>query len=272
LDSCFRGSTLAMSGRKTVFMTEAGHFYPPKTISKERDDMISWFLKSVGITVLLVFGTASYGAEKLTILWAQWDPDNYLQELVKDYQKETGVEVVVETPPWGDFQTKAFTEWNAHGDAYDMVVGDSQWLGAGSTAGHYVELTDFFKKNDVANKMAKATVVGYAEYPGKSGRYWGIPLEGDANGWAYRKDWFEDPKEKEAFKAKYGYELDVPKTWAQLRDIAEFFYRPKEKRYGVTVYTDNSYDALVMGIMNTIFGYGGDIGEYANHHRGENTN
>ena len=49
--------------------------------------MISWLLKSVGITVLLAFSTASYGAEKLTILWAQWDPANYLQELVKDYQK-----------------------------------------------------------------------------------------------------------------------------------------------------------------------------------------
>jgi multiple sugar transport system substrate-binding protein len=137
--------------------------------------MIRWLRKSAGITVFLALSTASYGAEKLNILWAQWDPANYLQELVKDYQKETGVEVVVETTPWPDFQTKAFTEWNAHGDAYDMVVGDSQWLGAGSTAGHYVELTDFFKKNDVANKMAKATVVGYAEYPGKSGHYWAIP-------------------------------------------------------------------------------------------------
>ena len=228
--------------------------------------MSRWLRKSAGITVFLALSTASYGAEKLNILWAQWDPANYLQELVKDYQKETGVEVVVETTPWPDFQTKAFTEWNAHGDAYDMVVGDSQWLGAGSTAGHYVELTDFFKKNDVANKMAKATVVGYAEYPGKSGHYWAIPLEGDANGWAYRKDWFEDPKEKEAFKAKYNYELDVPKTWAQLRDIAEFFYRPKEKRYGLTIYTDNSYDALVMGVMNTIFGYGGEMGDYATNH------
>ncbi len=99
--------------------------------------------------------------------------------------------------------------------------------------------------------------------PGKSGHYWAIPLEGDANGWAYRKDWFEDPKEKEAFKAKYGYELKVPETWAQLRDIAEFFYRPKEKRYGLTIYTDNSYDALVMGVMNTVFGYGGEMGDYA---------
>jgi multiple sugar transport system substrate-binding protein len=69
----------------------------------------------MAVAVLFALSTASYAQEKLTILWAQWDPANYLQELVKDYQKETGVEVVVETTPWPDFQTKAFTEWNAHG-------------------------------------------------------------------------------------------------------------------------------------------------------------
>jgi multiple sugar transport system substrate-binding protein len=225
--------------------------------------MVRWLFKTLALTALFAVSTAGYAQQKLTILWAQWDPADYLQELVKDYEKETGVKVVIETTPWPDFQTKAFREWTAHGDAYDMVVGDSQWLGAGSTAGHYVDLTDFFKKNKVAEKMAAATVVGYAEYPGKSGKYWAIPLEGDANGFAYRKDWFEDPKEKAAFKAKYGYELGVPQTWAHLHDIAEFFYRPKEKRYGITIYTDNSYDALVMGTMNTIFGYGGDMGDYS---------
>ena len=48
--------------------------------------------------------------------------------------------------PWPDFQTKTFAELNAKGDAYDMVVGDSQWLGAASTGGHYVDLTDFVKE------------------------------------------------------------------------------------------------------------------------------
>ena len=63
-------------------------------------------------------------AEELTIFWAEWDPANYLQELVNEYTAETGVKVTVETTPWSDFQTKAFTEFNAQGDAYDMVVGD----------------------------------------------------------------------------------------------------------------------------------------------------
>ncbi|MEO8005180.1 MAG: extracellular solute-binding protein [Betaproteobacteria bacterium] len=207
--------------------------------------------------------SSALAAEKLTILWAQWDPANYLQELVKDYEKQTGTKVVVETVPWPDFQTKAFTEFNAKGDAYDLVVGDSQWLGAGSAGGHYVDLTNFVVKNGLDKSMAPATVAGYSEYPPKSKKYWAVPMEGDATGWAYRKDWFEDPKEKAAFKKKYGYELGVPETWAHLRDIAEFFYRPAEKRYGVAIYTDNTYDALAMGYENVLFGYGGDLGDYS---------
>lgn len=202
-------------------------------------------------------------SEELTIFWAEWDPANYLQELVNLYTAETGVTVTVQTTPWPDFQTKTFAEFNAKGDAFDMVVGDSQWLGAGSTGGHYVDLTDFFAKHKVAESMAPATVAAYAEYPGKSQKYWAVPLEGDAAGWAYRKDWFEDPKEMEAFKAKYGYDLGVPKTYKELRDIAEFFHRPDEKRYGIAIYTDNSYDAMLMGIESTIFSYGGELGDYA---------
>jgi len=203
--------------------------------------------------------SAASAQEELTIFWAEWDPANYLQELVNTYPD---AKITVETTPWSDFQTKTFAEFNAKGDAYDMVVGDSQWLGAGATGGHYVDLTDFFAKHKVGELMAPATVKYYAEYPGNSGKYWAIPLEGDADGWAYRKDWFEDPKEMAAFKAKYGYDLGVPKDYKSLRDIAEFFYRPDEKKYGVAIYTDNSYDAMAMGVESAIFSYGGDLGDY----------
>jgi multiple sugar transport system substrate-binding protein len=213
-----------------------------------------------GAAIALAAGPAA--AQELTIFWAEWDPANYLQELANEYTAETGVQITVETTPWSDFQTKAFTEFNAKGDAYDMVVGDSQWLGAGSTQGHYVELTDFFKEHGVAEKMAPATVQYYSEYPAGSKKYWSVPLEGDAAGWAYRKDWFEDAAEKEAFKAKYGYDLAVPKTYKELRDIAEFFHRPDENKYGVAIYTDNSYDALIMGIESVVFSYGGNLGDY----------
>ena len=102
---------------------------------------IAGLLAGVGIAAL---STSQAFAQELTIFWAEWDPANYLQELVNEYEAETGVTVTVETTPWSDFQTKAFTEFNAKGVAYDLIVGDSQWLGAASTGGHYVDLTDFF--------------------------------------------------------------------------------------------------------------------------------
>ena len=122
-----------------------------------------------GLAASLAYSTSAF-AQELTIFWAEWDPANYLQELVNEYEAETGVRVTVETTPWQDFQTKTFTELNARGSAYDMVVGDSQWLGAASEAGHYVDLTEFFTKHNLGEVMAPATVKYYAEYPSNSGK------------------------------------------------------------------------------------------------------
>jgi multiple sugar transport system substrate-binding protein len=224
--------------------------------------MTSNYVRLLAGAAALALTAPAASSQELTIFWAEWDPANYLQELVNEYEAESGVQVTVETTPWQDFQTKAFTEFNARGSAYDMIVGDSQWLGAASEGGHYVDLTDFFKEHDLGNVMAPATVKYYAEYPGNSGKFWAVPAEGDAVGWSYRKDWFEDPAEMEAFKAKYGYDLDVPKDWQALLDIAEFFHRPDEDRYGIAIYTDNTYDGLVMGVENALFSFGAELGDF----------
>ena len=106
----------------------------------------SWKALMGGAAFALASLPAIASAEDLTIFWAEWDPANYLQELANQYTAETGVKITVETTPWSDFQTKACTEFNAHGDASELVVGDAQWLGAGLTSDQYVDLTDFFNK------------------------------------------------------------------------------------------------------------------------------
>ncbi len=201
---------------------------------------------------------AAGGVTELSILWAQWDPADYLQQIGDMYEEETGIAVNVVQEPWDSFQTRFFTEMAAGGDAWDLVVGDSQWLGDGSQNGHYMEITDFLNETGIADTVTPATMTYYGEYPAGSGRYWAYPTEGDADGWAYRKDLFENPDEMAAFEDEYGYPLAVPETYEQMMDIAQFFTRPDEGLYGVAIYGQNGYDSMVMGVENTMFAWGAD--------------
>lgn len=48
----------------------------------------------------------------------------------------------------------------------------------------------------------------------------------DVSALYYQKSLYTDPAKAEAFKAKYGYDLAVPETWAQVKDQSEFFAAP----------------------------------------------
>jgi len=213
------------------------------------------------ITIILICGCAKKEVT-LTIVWAEWDPANFLVELAKDFTKETGIQVVVDPIPWGQFETKAFMAFAAKADTYDIVIGDSQWLGRGAEGGHYMELTDWMKENNIDTAISPKALKYLGEYPKGSGKYYAVPAEGDCNGFAYRKDLFEDPKEKEAFKKKYGYELDIPKTYDQMKDIAEFFTRPESETpiYGIAMWLGKDYDAVTMGFQQVMWSFGGSYG------------
>ena len=204
---------------------------------------------------------AQFTTDSLTILWAKWKPADYLQELTESFTEETGIKVEVVQDSWGTWQDLFFNAMKERSSQFDMVVGDSQWLGRGATEGYYVELTRWIEKHHLTESMTEASVKGYAEYPKESGHYWAVPVEGDAMGFSYRKDLFEDPGERKAFLERYGYELHVPETWAQLRDIAEFFYRPEEDFYGVLVWCEPKYDGITMGVDALVWAWGAALGD-----------
>jgi multiple sugar transport system substrate-binding protein len=68
-----------------------------------------------------------------------------------------------------------------------------------------------------------ATVLGYSEWPKNTPNYWALPAMADAVGWTYRKDWFSRPEIQAEFKKKRGHDLAPPKTYDELKQIAEFF-------------------------------------------------
>ncbi|MGE3535815.1 MAG: extracellular solute-binding protein [Candidatus Tectimicrobiota bacterium] len=68
------------------------------------------------------------------------------------------------------------------------------------------------------------------------GRWISVTVDGDLFQGYYRKDLFENATHQAAFRQRYGYELTPPDTWAQYRDLAEFFTRPQGGANSVPLY------------------------------------
>lgn len=202
------------------------------------------------------------GTKTLTIWWAQWAPADGLQALSEEFGRKENVSVKVHQIPWSSFQDQVFQEFGRPETTFDIVVGDSQWLGRGATTGLYLDLTSWLPTATDLKALHPLALKYLAEYPTDSGRYYAAPAETDAMGWAYRKDWFEDPAEMAAFKAKYGKDLAVPETWEDLRTLAEFFTRPDQKRYGNVLVTGRGYDDVVMGFEQVLYAFGGSWGDF----------
>ena len=203
-------------------------------------------------------------ADDLTLCWAAWDPANALIELSKDFEAKSGHNMSFEFVPWPNFADRMLNELNSGGKLCDLMIGDSQWIGLGAEAGHYVKLNDFFDAEGISmSDFIPATVRGYAEWPKGTPNYWALPAFGDVVGWTYRKDWFERPELQAEFSERYGRDLGVPATLGELRDIAEFFQGRDidgTTVYGAAIYTERGSEGITMGVTNALYNFGFEYG------------
>ncbi len=215
----------------------------------------------VGIMIsVFSVGMAHAGDQFITLGWAAWDPANALVELSKDFTEQTGIEIKFEFVPWTNFADRMLNELNQGGKTFDVLIGDSQWIGGGAVYGHYVKLNDFFDKEGISmDDFLAPTVYGYSTWPKGTPNYYALPAFGDANAWVYRKDWFSKPELQKEFKEKHGYELDAPKTWTELMDIAKFFQGREvdgKKRYGAAIFTERGSEGITMGVTSAMYAWG----------------
>lgn len=231
--------------------------------------MMKQILLSSTVMVGAYFGIAGASAThasaaELTLCWAAWDPANALVELSKDFEAKSGNTMKFEFVPWPNFADRMLNELNSGGKLCDLMIGDSQWIGGAAENGQYIKLNDFFDKEGIKmDDFIPATVIGYAEWPKNSPNYWALPAFGDVVGWTYRKDWFSRPELQAEFKQKYGRDLAVPKTFAELKDIAEFFQKRQidgKTVYGAAIYTERGSEGITMGVMDVLYSYGFEYG------------
>jgi len=199
---------------------------------------------------------------ELVFVWHSGGLGEKFEELAKEYTAKTGVKVRADLVPYGpQWHDKIAAEFAAKGSGFDLAMFDSQSMSEFASGNHVVLLNDYIKSSPLikAEDFSPAALTQYGEYPEGTGNIYALPINQDCMGLVYRKDLFENPDEMAAFKAKYGYDLAVPETYVQLRDIAEFFTRPDQNMYGLASYGSRDYDAVTSPLDGVLWSFGGEL-------------
>jgi multiple sugar transport system substrate-binding protein len=161
--------------------------------------------------------------------------------------------------PWTNYADRFLNELNSKGKLCDLIIGDSQWIGGAAENGHYVKLNDFFAKEGIKmDDFMPATVVGYSN--GRRTRR----TTGRCRRWATRS---AGPIARTGSPAGAAGRVQgrntarsrPPKTWDELKQIAEFFQGREidgKKVYGASIYTERGSEGITMGVTNALYDYG----------------
>lgn len=221
-------------------------------------------LISLGIITALILTGFFYKyhpkEDTLNIMCEKGESAERLATLAKDFTAQTNISVNIAPIEPENFYNYFFEKVLEEDHNIDIVIGNPEWIGRGVQENTYVNLTTFVKDKNLLESMLPSCIHGYTEYPKIQKQYWAIPFQPDTLGFAYRKDFFEDEENKSIFFEKYGYELTPPKTWIELKDIAEFFYQPDNNLYGISLSHNDLKLNKTHEFMDLLFSWGEDLG------------
>lgn len=156
------------------------------------------------------------------------------------------IEIEVRALPIKDHFTELVSQKGAKTGAGDLFLCCTDWLPEAYAEGLIQPLEEF----DLPADWPEGWHPAMRKLVYQNDRLIGLPWHDGPQMFIYRKDLFEDPANIAAFTARFGWKLDVPQSWDQFRQVAEFFTVPERDQWGCICagYTDghnNVYDFLI---------------------------
>ena len=241
-------------------------------------------LAGIGMAAVGTGAPAPAAAKDIVLRMAgpDWPPTRIMQDLANEkYKAKSGNNVRLEADliPWPVYYERLAASLTSGEKKYQMVVSDSQWLGAFVEGGYYLQIDKYIKDDPDWQKTFKDlhqnVVWAYSTYPYKSDKHYGFPQMPDVLIAYYRKDAFCDPGEQKAYQARYGRKLPCTGEemdnvdWEQVRTFGEFFRRHRGEQlagqalgdefYGIEYQVGKDYDSEIMQVNGLIWQHGGDI-------------
>jgi multiple sugar transport system substrate-binding protein len=215
----------------------------------------------LGTAVWLLAGPVH--AQTINILMESVPDTRFVQEVVPEFEEQTGIEVEIEVVNYAEMHTKLVPQLVAPTGSYDVIVVDFYWVGEFTKAGWLQPLDERIEANGFDTSVyfdSLMNLVGQVD-----GVTYMLPFYNYAMGLTYREDLVNDAQEQRAFKEKYGIELRVPETWDEYMKQVEFFTRDTDGDgqtdfYGV-VNQGLRPDPIAMEWSNYLYANGGQYYE-----------
>jgi len=205
---------------------------------------------------------APYRGVTLRTIGESLPPLEAMGRLKADFEKRTGINVVIEMYEHSEAVNKVMLDLNSKVGRYDFILQPHRELGRFVTNGHLLSIEKFLNNpalrdpSFVPEKVLQPVL--WKEISQYDGKIYGFPFTALTMYVWYRKDLLADPQEQAGFKAKYGYDLKVPTTWKEYTDAAAWFNHPDKKFYGTAI-QGKRHEALWYEWLNFLYSFGGDM-------------
>lgn len=209
------------------------------------------------------------GGEPVTITWATIAGfyTDWAEKLAETFTEKTGVKVQIVQMDLPTMYEKEVLDIVGGTSTYDIITWNYTWKGEWMSEGYMINLDEYIARDAEEVDIDDIPEALLSTCNKWQGSIYGLPYYQFTPGLVYRADLFEHPNEMAAFKQKYGYALDVPQTYDQFRDIAEFFTRKTGDTLGDKTLTHDFYGVGIQAgrytnifddVNNIAWVFGGD--------------
>nr|WP_295785479.1 ABC transporter substrate-binding protein [Rhodoferax sp.] len=213
--------------------------FKPSSLTREQQQQeLQWFMQAAD-------RLRRQGISSVHVVSEKIDTHEYeSRTLAKAFEEITGIAVQHDIMPEGDLVDKLYAAIQTGKSEYDGWISDSDLIGTHYRYGSVVPLSDFMQgagKEYTNPWLDLADFIGTSFTTAPDGKMYQLPDQQFANLYWFRADWFARKDLKNAFRAKYGYELGVPLNWSAYEDIASFFSNDVKELDGKKVFGHMDY-------------------------------
>jgi multiple sugar transport system substrate-binding protein len=205
--------------------------------AEERSMTITALLLVLAL-VLTAAPTASAQGKTITLSMLAGFKEDVLRASLPEFEKKTGIKVVVDASPFADMYKKQLLSLST-GGRYDVLFMDEPWVPPLSE--FLLPLNERMKTLDVADFVPTTVASGAFQ-----GTQYAIPVDPNVQILVYRKDLFEQKG------------LKPPATWDELLAAAKALHDPAKERYGIAV-TASSDIQTALYMLLAMWSHGAEL-------------